>query len=162
MAVVNLLTDALTTEPVILPLALISTTPKSLCMVTSPWRLLVPSISKLPVDDKLPLELISPLAVILPVMFKSSVKEIPSTEPPVDWNVSAITIPLELIFPLAVMWLNCTLSVVPTLWFPNEPLIEAASLEPLIEVIVSVVKAEVSTVSLSGINNLEVPNILVL
>ena len=27
-------------------------------------------------------------------------------------------------FPLPVIWLNTTLSVVPTLWLPNEPLID--------------------------------------
>ena len=32
-----------------------------------------------------------------------------------------------------VILANLTSFVVPTLWFPNEPLIEAASLEPLIE-----------------------------
>ena len=56
----------------------------------------------------------SPLAVKLPDKFKSSVKDIPSTEPPVDWNVSAKTVPLALMFPLAVICVAETT-------LPNEP-----------------------------------------
>ena len=41
--------------------------------------------------------------------------------------------PLALILFELVILTNLTSFVVPTLWFPNEPLIEAASREPLIE-----------------------------
>ena len=160
VAVVNLLTDALISEPVIFPptykslakfevpsiskLPVADKLPLALTLddaVTAPTKLtivdvivvfvpstvsvpsmsvlsklLVPSTSKsalkstlpsalkVPVVDILPLALIAPLAVILPVIFKSSVNEIESVEPPDDWNVSAITIPLALMFPLAVIW----------------------------------------------------------
>ena len=58
--------EALTDEPVILPLALISTTDKSDCKVAFPAILAVPSISKFPVADKSPLALILLEPVILP------------------------------------------------------------------------------------------------
>jgi hypothetical protein len=56
--------EALTDEPVILPLALISTTDKSDCKVIFPAIFAVPSISKLPELNISPLILIFPLAVI--------------------------------------------------------------------------------------------------
>ena len=47
--------------------------------------------------------LMSPLAVKLPVKLKSSVNEIPEASPPADWKLSAKTVPLALISPLAVI-----------------------------------------------------------
>ena len=75
-------------------------------------------------------------ASILPV----TVKSFCSVTLPAKFDVpSTSTFPVIDKFPLAlilfepVIFANFTLSVVPTLWFPNEPLIEAASREPLIE-----------------------------
>ena len=62
-----------------------------------------------------------PLAVICPVIFKSSANDIPSESPPTDWKLSAYIVPLALMFPLAVIWLNCTLFVVPRPWILPVP-----------------------------------------
>ena len=68
--------------------------PKAIWLVAGKYK------SPLPLN---PLALMTPLAVILPVIFKSSSNEIPPTSPPADWKLSAKIVPLALIFPLAVI-----------------------------------------------------------
>jgi len=56
-----------------------------------------------------PLALMFPLAVILPVIFKLSLKEIVSPEAPADSNLEAKIVPLALILLLAVILKNTVL-----------------------------------------------------
>ena len=82
------------------PLALTSTTDKSDCKVMFPAILAVPSMSKFPVADKLPLALILFEPVIFPPTYKSLARfEVPSISRLPVPNI----FPLPLMSPLAVI-----------------------------------------------------------
>ena len=81
--------------------------PKTIAIAVA-WSItLVPCSKILPSARISPLALMLLLAVMLPVMFKLSLNEIVSPASPADSNLEAKTVPLALMFPLAVMFV-CT------------------------------------------------------